>query len=41
MPPSIANRFEKTSEYLRVIDCKDKWYARVVTGTKENPANVS
>ncbi len=41
MPPSIASRFEKTSEYLRVIDCRDKWYARVVTGTKENPANVS
>lgn len=41
MPPSISSRFEKTSEYLRVLDCRDKWYARVVTGTKENPANVS
>lgn len=41
MPPTIASKFDKTSEYLRVIDCPAKWYARVVTGTKENPANVS
>jgi hypothetical protein len=41
MPDWYKTRFDKTSEYLRVVDCPAKWYARVVTGTKENPANVS
>jgi MinD superfamily P-loop ATPase len=41
MPDSIQTLFEKTNEYLRVVDKPSEWYARVVTGTKENAENVS
>ena len=41
MPQSVQVLFEKTNEYLRIIDKPAEWYARVVTGTKENAENVS
>lgn len=41
MPPSIRVKFEKTSEYIRIVDDPAKRYARVITGTKENAENVS
>lgn len=41
MPDSIKCLFEKTNEYLRVIEKPAEWYARLVTGTKENAENVS
>lgn len=41
MPESIKVLFEKTNEYLRVIEKQAEWYARLVTGTKENAENVS
>lgn len=41
MPDGIKNMFEKTNEYLRVIEKSSEWYARVVTGTKENAESVS
>lgn len=41
MPEGIQSMFEKTNEYLRVVEKPAEWYARVVTGTKENAENVS
>lgn len=41
MPDSVKCKFEKTNEYLRITDDPAKWYARVITGTKENAENVS
>jgi len=41
MPEWVRNRFEKTNEYLRLLEKPNEWYARVVTGTKENAENVS
>lgn len=41
MPQSVQVLFEKTNEYLRVVDKPAEWYARVVTWTKENAENVS
>jgi hypothetical protein len=41
MPQEVQTKFEKTNEYLRVTERPAEWYARVITGTKENAENVA
>jgi hypothetical protein len=41
MPDSVKVLFDKTNEYIRIIEKPAEWYSRLVTGTKENAENVA
>ena len=37
MPEEIQNKYEITSDYIRVTESPETWFARARTGRKENP----
>jgi hypothetical protein len=41
MPDWLRNRFDHTSDYLRILDNPKVWFARARTGRKENPEALS